>query len=158
MDTSVNGSSDDDSRVQARLVPAEQLNAISSLIAEGAVFEGSVSSKQDLGIKIDGVLKGTITFQNAGTVHVGPTGLVDDTTIEADHVLVEGKVRGTIIARKTLEITGSATLLGDANYDALLDVHPRARLRGKVEFRGDVDVPASAPALLGADTYRDQER
>ncbi len=134
----------DEPRVQARLVPAEQLGAISSLIAEGASFEGSISAKNDLGIKIDGVLKGGISFQTGGTVHVGPTGLVEDTTIEADHVLVEGKVRGTIIARKTLEFTGSATLVGDAQYDALLDVHPRARLRGKVEFRGDVDSPAPA--------------
>jgi cytoskeletal protein CcmA (bactofilin family) len=129
----------DDHSATARLVPAEQLNAISSLIAEGAVFEGSFSSTQDLGLKIDGVLKGSITFANGGTVHIGATGMVENTTIEADHVLLEGKVRGTIIARKTLEITGSATLLGDAQYDAMLDVHPRARLRGKVEYRGDID-------------------
>lgn len=126
--------------VPARLVPAEQLAAISSLIAEGASFEGSFSSREDLGLKIDGVLKGNISFAQGGTVHIGPTGVVDGTTIEADHVLLEGKVRGTLIARKTLEISGSATLLGDALYDALLDVHPRARLRGKIEFRGDMDL------------------
>ena len=133
----------DDHSAAARLVPADQLNAISSLIAEGAVFEGSFSSAQDLGLKIDGVLKGGITFQTGGTVHVGPTGMVDNTTIEADHVLLEGKVRGTIIARKTLEITGSATLQGDAQYDAMIDVHPRARIRGKVEYRGDIDSPST---------------
>ncbi|EHR70116.1 Integral membrane protein CcmA involved in cell shape determination [Burkholderiales bacterium JOSHI_001] len=133
----------DDHSAAARLVPADQLNAISSLIAEGAVFEGSFSSAQDLGLKIDGVLKGGITFQTGGTVHVGPTGMVDNTTIEADHVLLEGKVRGTIIARKTLEITGSATLQGDAQYDAMIDVHPRARIRGKVEYRGDIDSPSN---------------
>lgn len=126
--------------VPARLVPADQLAAISSLIAEGATFEGSFSSREDLGLKIDGVLKGNIRFAQGGTVHIGPTGMVDGTTIEADHVLLEGKVRGTLIARKTLEISGSATLLGDALYDALLDVHPRARLRGKVEFRGELDL------------------
>jgi cytoskeletal protein CcmA (bactofilin family) len=123
----------------ARLVPAEQLHAISSLIAEGAVFEGSLSATEDLGVKIDGTLRGNITLPHGGTVHVGATGVVENTTIEADHVLIEGKVRGTVIARKTLEITGSATLLGDAHYDTLLDVHPRARLRGKVEFRGQLD-------------------
>ena len=133
----------------ARLVPAEELNAISSLIAEGAVFEGSFSSREDLGLKIDGVLKGNISFQNGGTVHIGPTGVVDNTTIEADHVLLEGKVRGTLIARKTLEVTGSATLLGDALYDALLDVHPRARLRGKIEYRGDIELDAPTPPRNG---------
>jgi cytoskeletal protein CcmA (bactofilin family) len=129
----------DDLRTQARLVPAEMLNAISSLIAEGATFEGSFSSPRDLGVKIDGNLKGGITLKTGGTVHVGATGVVEDTTIEADHVLIEGRVRGTVIARKTLEITGSGTLLGDAQYDALLDIHPRARIRGRVEYRGDID-------------------
>ena len=76
-------------------------------------------------------------------MHVGATGVVEGTTIEADHVLIEGKVRGTVIARKTLELTGSSTLLGDALYDALIDIHPRARLRGKIEFRGDMDVPSA---------------
>jgi len=136
----------------ARLVPADQLNAISSLIAEGAVFEGSFSSREDLGLKIDGTLKGNISLPNGGTVHVGTTGVVENTTIEADHVLLEGKVRGTIIARKSLEITGSATLLGDAHYDSMLDVHPRARLRGKVEYRGELDTdehPAQEPGGPG---------
>ncbi|MBQ0957392.1 polymer-forming cytoskeletal protein [Ideonella sp. 4Y11] len=131
--------SPDAARAPARLVPVEQLNAISSLIAEGAVFEGSFSSRQDLGLKVDGLLQGDISFQNGGTVHVGATGVIESTTIEADHVLIEGKVRGTVIARKSLEITGTATLLGDALYDALLDIHPRARLRGKVEYRGEIE-------------------
>ena len=47
-----------------------------------------------------------------------------------------------MIARKALEITGSATLLGDAAYDEVMDVHPRAKLRGKVEYRGEMDTPA----------------
>jgi cytoskeletal protein CcmA (bactofilin family) len=140
MDASVNGS--ENIKAPARLVSGDQLTAISSLIAEGATFEGSMSSQRDLGIRIDGVLKGGISFQSGGTVHVGPTGLVEDTTIEADHVLVEGKVRGTIIARKTLEITGSAVLLGDAQYDEMLDVHPRARIRGRMEYRGDMELAA----------------
>lgn len=130
-------------RAPARLVPADALNAISSLIAEGAVFEGSFSAKLDLGLKIDGVLKGGISLPVGGTVHIGPTGVVEGSQIEADHVLIEGRVRGSVLARKTLEITGSATVLGDLSYDGLLDVHPRARLRGKVEFRGDMEAPAA---------------
>jgi len=123
----------------ARLVPAERLNAISSLLGEGAVFEGSFQSSKDLGIKIDGKLSGNIVFEQGGAIHIGPTGVVENTSIEADYVFIEGKVKGTIVARKSLEITGSATVIGDAIYDALVDVHPRARIRGKLEYRGDVD-------------------
>ena len=123
----------------ARLVPAERLKAISSLIGEGAVFDGGFHSSKDLGLKVDGKLIGNIVFEQGGAVHIGPTGVVENTSIEADYVFIEGKVKGSIVARKSLEITGSATVIGDAAYDALVDVHPRARIRGKLEYRGDVD-------------------
>jgi cytoskeletal protein CcmA (bactofilin family) len=123
----------------ARLVPAERLKAISSLIGEGAVFDGGFHSSKDLGIKVDGKLLGNIVFEQGGAVHIGPTGVVENTSIEADYVFIEGKVKGSIVARKSLEITGSATVIGDASYDALVDIHPRARIRGKLEYRGDVD-------------------
>ncbi len=122
-----------------RLVPAERLNAITSLIAEGSTFEGHFQSGKDQGIKVDGRLKGNITFETGGTLHVGATGVIENTRLEADYVFIEGKVTGTVIARKALEITGSATLVGDASYDDLIDMHPRARVRGKIEYRGDLD-------------------
>jgi cytoskeletal protein CcmA (bactofilin family) len=127
----------------ARLVPADRLKAISSLIGEGAVFDGGFHSSKDLGIKIDGKLIGNIVFEQGGAVHIGPTGVVENTSIEADYVFIEGKVKGSIVARKSLEITGSATVIGDAAYDALVDIHPRARIRGKLEYRGDVDAAVS---------------
>jgi len=122
-----------------RLVPVERLSAITSLIAEGAVFEGNFHTPLDQGIKIDGLLKGNVTFDTGGTLHVGATGVIENTRLEADYVFIEGKVIGTVIARKALEIAGSATLLGDASYDELIDMHPRARVRGKLEYRGDID-------------------
>jgi cytoskeletal protein CcmA (bactofilin family) len=124
-----------------RLVPAERLAAINSLIAEGSVFEGSFLCAQDQGIKIDGHLKGNISFDAGGTLHVGANGVIENTRLEADYVFIEGRVTGTVIARKALEITGSGTLVGDAQYDELIDLHPRARVRGKIEFRGDIDRP-----------------
>ncbi|MGY8905523.1 MAG: bactofilin family protein [Burkholderiales bacterium] len=127
----------------ARLVPSERLGGISSLIAEDAIFDGSFHTARDLGIKVDGVLKGNITFETGGTVHVGATGVIENTRIEADYIFLEGKVLGTVIARKALEITGSASLVGDASYDMLIDIHPRARVRGKIEYRGDIDSPVA---------------
>jgi cytoskeletal protein CcmA (bactofilin family) len=127
-----------------RLVPVERLEAIGSLLAEGAVFEGSFHSTRDQGIKVDGRLNGNITFELGGTIHVGASGVVENTRLEADFVFIEGRVTGTVIARKALEITGSATVIGDASYDETLDVHPRARVRGKVEYRGDMEGPGSA--------------
>jgi cytoskeletal protein CcmA (bactofilin family) len=122
-----------------RLVPVDRLTAISSLVAEGAVFTGHFQSALDLGLKIDGVLDGNIVFGQGGTVHIGASGVVNNTRIEADNIYIEGKVNGTVVARKALEITGTGTLLGDASYDEVIDIHPRARVRGKLEYRGDID-------------------
>ena len=122
-----------------RLVPAERLSAITSLLAEGSVFEGHFHCAQDQGIKIDGQLKGNVDFATGGTLHVGASGVIENTRLEADYVFIEGRVTGTVIARKALEITGSGTLIGDAQYDELIDLHLRARVRGKIEYRGDID-------------------
>lgn len=126
-----------------RLVPTDRLGSITSLIAEGAEFDGNFQTSLDQGIKVDGHLKGNINFETGGTVHVGATGVIESTRIEADYVFIEGKIVGTVIARKALEITGSATMIGDASYDEMIDMHPRARVRGKVEYRGDIDAAAS---------------
>ncbi len=131
-----------DQPTATRLVPAERLSAITSLIAEGSTFEGDFQSSRDQGIKVDGHLKGNIRFESGGTLHVGATGVIENTRLEADYVFIEGKVTGAVIARKALEITGSATLIGDASYDELIDMHPRARVRGKIEYRGDLGAAA----------------
>lgn len=128
-----------DTPAPTRLVPVERLSAINSLIAEGSVFDGNFHTTRDQGIKVDGRLNGNITFESGGTLHVGATGIIENTRLEADYVFIEGKVVGTVIARKALEITGSATLLGDASYDELIDMHPRARVRRKIEYRGEIE-------------------
>ncbi len=128
---------------QARLVPAQQLSAISSHIAEDALFEGALSAQQDLGLRIDGSLHGPICLAVGGTVHIGPSGVVLDTVIEADHVLIEGQVRGTVLARQTLELASTASLLGDVVYGTLLDVHAGAKLRGRIEYR-PLDTPSAS--------------
>jgi cytoskeletal protein CcmA (bactofilin family) len=125
-----------------RLIPTDRLAAIGSLLAEGAVFEGSFQSTKDQGMKVDGLLKGNIVFDVGGTLHVGPTGCIENTRLEADYIFIEGKITGTIIARKALEIGGSATIVGDVSYDELIDIHPRAKLKGQLEYRGSMsDAP-----------------
>ena len=127
-----------------RLVPHDKLAAITSLMALGASFDGSFHSQKDLGIKIDGRLNGNVVFDNGGTIHVGASGQVENTKLEADYIFIEGKVTGSVIARKALEISGTATVLGDVTYHESMDIHPRARLRGKVEYQGDLEAPRSA--------------
>jgi cytoskeletal protein CcmA (bactofilin family) len=123
----------------SRLVPHERLSAITSLMAVGAHFDGSFHSAKDIGIKIDGRLNGNVIFDAGGTIHIGVSGQVENTKLEADYIFIEGKITGVIIARKALEISGTATLVGDVSYHQHIDIHSRARIRGKVEFQGDLD-------------------
>lgn len=122
-----------------RLVPHDRLSAITSLMALGASFDGSFHAQKDLGIKIDGRLNGNVVFDTGGTIHIGASGQVENTKLEADYIFIEGKVTGSVIARKALEIAGTATVVGDVSYHESMDIHPRARLRGKVEFQGDME-------------------
>ncbi|MEY4980556.1 MAG: hypothetical protein RLZZ352_2826 [Pseudomonadota bacterium] len=122
-----------------RLIPAERLDHINSLIAEGAVFEGHFHCNTDQGIRIDGRLSGSITFEAGGTLHIGRTGVVDNTQLQADYVLIEGKVTGNVTARKALEVTSTGTLVGDVSYHESIDIHPRARLRGRLDYQGEME-------------------
>ena len=54
-----------------RLVPAERLSAITSLIAEGAVFDGNFHTTRDQGIKVDGQLKCQTLVGKASTLPDG---------------------------------------------------------------------------------------
>jgi cytoskeletal protein CcmA (bactofilin family) len=122
-----------------RLVPHDRLSSITSLMAVSATFDGSFHSAKDLGIKIDGRLNGNVVFDTGGTIHIGPSGQVESTKLEADYIFIEGKVTGSVIARKALEVSGTGTVVGDISYHETIDIHPRARLRGKVEFQGDLE-------------------
>lgn len=121
-----------------RLVTNERLENIGTLISESAHFTGDFSSDQDIGIKVDGKLDGSIILKNGGTIHIGPTADISGAKLEADHIYIEGRVDGNVLARKTLEISGSATLLGDAEYHELIDLHPRAKVKGHLEFTGEI--------------------
>ena len=121
-----------------RLVTDERLENIGTLVSESAHFTGDFTSDKDIGIKIDGKLEGSIILKNGGTIHIGPSAAISGATLEADHIYIEGRVDGNVIARKTLEISGSATLLGDVGYNELIDLHPRAKIKGRLEFTGEI--------------------
>ena len=108
------------------------------LVAEGPAWFGQASSFGAADFDVESRQR-KAAFDEILGLHVGATGVIEHTRLAADYVFIEGKVIGTVIARKALEITGSATLIGDASYDELIDMHPRARVRGKIEYRGDID-------------------
>lgn len=120
------------------LVSLKQLEAISSFVAEKTLVRGDLEAMddEDLGIKVDGTVKGSITIPTGGTVHIGPTGHVLGDRIEADYIFVEGKVDGTIVARKGVELSPSCSVKGAVQYLGAMNMHSLAKVRGSVEYVG----------------------
>ena len=126
------------SKINPLLVTLKNLEAISSFVAEKTLVRGDLEAMdgEDLGIKIDGTVNGSITIQAGGTVHIGPTGHVQGERIEADYIYVEGKVDGTFVARRGVELSPSCSVKGSVQYHGAMNMHSLAKVRGTVEYVG----------------------
>jgi len=88
---------------------------LSSIIGADAVLEGSLTL--DGSLRVDGTFNGVLIC--AGTVTIGKHGsVVGD--IEADEVILGGRVSGTVIARRRVVLEGSSALEGDLATGSLL--------------------------------------
>jgi cytoskeletal protein CcmA (bactofilin family) len=77
-------------------------------IGQFFVLKGELSSNEDL--RFDGTLEGTVHIDGA-TLTVGETATVD-ADILAKQVIVQGTVRGSIVAGDRIELTVTATVNG----------------------------------------------
>lgn len=127
------------SNTTTHLVEFKLLESISSFVAENTRVRGDLEAlnDEDLGIKVDGVVEGSIKIPKGGTVHIGPTGCVEGEVIEADYVFVEGLVVGGIVARKGVELSPSSTVKGSIQYHGAMNMHNLAKVKGTVQFMGD---------------------
>jgi cytoskeletal protein CcmA (bactofilin family) len=91
------------------------LNRLDTLIGNGTVFEGVLTSKES--IHVEGTVRGKVVCE--GSVIVGEKGRVD-ADIFADTVLLGGEVNGNIVSKTKLEITTSGKLRGDIKTGSLV--------------------------------------
>jgi cytoskeletal protein CcmA (bactofilin family) len=91
------------------------LNRLDTLIGNGTIFEGSLTSKES--ICVEGTVRGKIDCE--GSVIIGEKGRVD-ADIFADTVLLGGEVNGNIVSKTKLEITTSGKLRGDIKTGSLI--------------------------------------
>lgn len=118
-----------------RLVSTAQLDSIRSVVGRDAVFEGDFTSQTNKGLRILGSLTGRVMFEQGGIVHVGEGASVCETVITADHILIEGRVTGRIVARRQLEIASTAEVVGSIESYGALTVHPSAKVHGDIHHR-----------------------
>jgi cytoskeletal protein CcmA (bactofilin family) len=103
---------------------------IDGLIPNGTVIRGDIVFCG--GLRIDGSVEGSIATNNgdAGTLVVSEQAQVDG-EIKVSHVVVNGTIRGPIVAEDYLELQAKARVVGDVTYRKL-EMHLGAVVEGRL--------------------------
>jgi cytoskeletal protein CcmA (bactofilin family) len=104
---------------------------IKSLIAHGSRIEGNLKFTE--GLRIDGEVFGD-TRANPGqpSILVISEAAVVQGEVHADHVIINGTVRGPVFASELLELQPKARIEGDVRYKAL-EMHQGAVISGHLK-------------------------
>ena len=103
---------------------------IKSLIAQGSRIEGNLKFTE--GLRIDGEVFGdTRANPEQPSILVISEAAVVQGEIQADHVIINGTVRGPVHARELLELQPKARIEGDVYYRAL-EMHQGAIISGQL--------------------------
>ena len=103
---------------------------IKSLIAQGTRIEGNM--KFDEGLRVDGEVFGDVraTGEGSSLLVISEAAVVQG-EIQADHVIINGTVRGPVHARELLELQPKARIEGDVSYVSL-EMHQGATIAGQL--------------------------
>ena len=104
---------------------------IKSLIAQGSRIEGNLKFTD--GLRVDGECFGNITANpDSSSMLVISEQAVVFGEISADHVIINGTVRGPVHAKELLELQPKARIEGDVHYRAL-EMHQGAMIAGQLK-------------------------
>jgi len=104
---------------------------IKSLIAQGTRVEGHVLFHD--GLRVDGDVVGDLraSDERSSILVVSETASVTG-QIHADHVIINGRVKGPVHAHELLELQPKARIEGDVSYKAL-EMHQGATIAGQLK-------------------------
>lgn len=102
-----------------------QMKAMNTVVGKGSVMEGHFDVAD--GIRVDGILRGTIT--SSGALIVGTEGKVEADSIRVRDAVVAGYVNGPLEASHTVRLEASAKVDGDITAQVLV-IEEGAVLRG----------------------------
>lgn len=102
--------------------------AIRSLIADGNHVEGHVRFRD--GLRVDGTIVGDVRAreEDSSILVISETASIIG-EVHADHVIVNGTIKGPVYARLMLELQPKARIEGDVFYTAL-EMHQGAIIAG----------------------------
>ena len=103
---------------------------IKSLIAEGSHISGNIRFTD--GLRIDGEVSGDIRAndEHASLLVISESAKVVG-TVMADHIIINGSVKGPVHAQHMLELQPKARIEGDVQY-AALEMHQGALITGQL--------------------------
>jgi len=108
---------------------------IRSLIAQGSRIEGNLRFTE--GLRIDGEVVGnTSANPEQSSILVISEAAVVEGELRADHVIINGTVRGPVHAKELLELQPQARIEGDVYYKAL-EMHRGATITGQLRPTDD---------------------
>lgn len=99
-------------------------------IAEGTTLEGNLKSSK--GIRIDGIVKGSVTCE--GKVVVGKNGVIEG-EVTCQSADIEGTLKSTIIVKDILELKATSNLHGEITTGKL-SIEPGATFTGNCKMGG----------------------
>jgi cytoskeletal protein CcmA (bactofilin family) len=103
---------------------------IKSLIAQGSRIDGNLTFTD--GLRVDGELVGDIRANTEqSSILVISEAAVVQGEIHADHVIINGTVRGPVHAKELLELQPKARIEGDVYYKAI-EMHLGAVIAGQL--------------------------
>ena len=101
---------------------------IRSLIAQGSLIEGNFKFAE--GLRVDGEVVGNIMARaDAPSMLVVSETAVVQGELRADHIIISGSVSGLVHAAVLLELQPKARIRGDVHY-AALEMHQGAIIDG----------------------------
>ena len=104
---------------------------IKSLIAQGSCIEGNLTFTD--GLRIDGEVIGDIrAVEGSLSILVISESASVKGHIYADHVIINGRVLGSVHASELLELQPKAKIAGDVAYKAL-EMHQGAVISGQLK-------------------------
>ena len=112
------------------MLQKKEESPIKAYLGSDALFKGTLSFEGT--VRIDGKFEGQVNTND--TLVVGETGDLE-ADIEAGTVICRGKMRGTIVASKKVEMHPSSKIVGDVQTPAL-SIELGAMLDGNCNMTG----------------------
>ena len=112
------------------MLPKKDESSIKAYLGEDALFKGTLAFEGT--VRVDGKFEGQINTKD--TLIIGETGDVT-ANIEAGAVICKGRMKGTIVASKKIEMYPSSKIIGNVQTPAM-KIELGAVLDGNCDMTG----------------------